>query len=293
MIRNSLFALCIIAPFALGSYVHAQGSRTAIAMPPMVGAAMEIFDVQSFNGGGAVTDAPFTADAVTEITQTLADGNRIERSLNSFIARDSRGRVRREEKIALIGPLASQGDAPVIVTISDPDAGITTLDARNRIATTVTMPAMRPPLPPPGAAKGDVMFFFNAAGGPGAPPLPPGAGAGIGVGVGGGAIGGTFQTAVAALDAVSEPLGTRTIEGVEAEGTRSTFTIPARAIGNVNPIDVVTERWYSKELQMAVMVTRKDPRTGETNYRLTNIVRGEPSAELFEVPADYTIRKAP
>lgn len=39
-----------------------------------------------------------------------------------------------------------------------------------------------------------------------------------------------------------ESLGTRIIEGVQAEGVRSTTTIPAGAIGNERPIEIVDER---------------------------------------------------
>ena len=88
---------------------------------------------------------------------------------------------------------------------------------------------------------------------------------------------------------IVEPLGTRQIEGVSAEGTRMTTTIPAGQIGNLNPINVVSERWFSKELQMAVLITRRDPRSGDTVYRLTNIVRTEPPPDLFTVPSDYRI----
>jgi hypothetical protein len=96
------------------------------------------------------------------------------------------------------------------------------------------------------------------------------------------------QGAVATAGTV-EPLGTRQIEGVAAEGTRMTTTIPAGQIGNLNPINMVTERWFSKELQMAVLITRRDPRSGETVYRLTNIVRAEPPPDLFTVPSDYRV----
>jgi hypothetical protein len=88
---------------------------------------------------------------------------------------------------------------------------------------------------------------------------------------------------------IVEPLGTRQIEGVNAEGTRMTTTIPAGQIGNLNPINTVTERWLSKDLQMAVLITRRDPRSGDTVYRLTNIVRTEPPPDLFTVPSDYHI----
>src|SRR5262245_496179 len=86
-----------------------------------------------------------------------------------------------------------------------------------------------------------------------------------------------------------EQLGTQTIEGVMAEGTRLTLTIPAGKIGNERPIVTVNERWYSQELQTVVLTKNSDPRMGETTYRLTNINRSEPDPSLFQVPADYTV----
>ena len=88
-----------------------------------------------------------------------------------------------------------------------------------------------------------------------------------------------------------ESLGQQTLEGVQATGTRATVTIPAGAIGNEREIKVVTERWYSPELQTVVLTKHSDPRFGETTYRLTNINRSEPAHSLFEVPADYTIKE--
>ena len=91
----------------------------------------------------------------------------------------------------------------------------------------------------------------------------------------------------------TESLGTQVIEGVKAEGTRITETIPAGSIGNDQLIQIVTERWNSPDLQMVVMSKRSDPRQGETTFRLTNNNRADPAATLFEVPADYTLEKAP
>jgi hypothetical protein len=88
---------------------------------------------------------------------------------------------------------------------------------------------------------------------------------------------------------VTEKLGTQIIEGVAAEGSRSTRTIAPGEIGNERAINIVDERWYSPELKTVVMTRHSDPRTGETVYKLTNISREEPPHNLFEVPADYTI----
>ncbi len=86
-----------------------------------------------------------------------------------------------------------------------------------------------------------------------------------------------------------EDLASKNIEGVMAQGTRTTQTIPAGQIGNVLPIKVVDEVWYSPDLKMNILTTHSDPRTGETVYKLTNISRAEPPKSLFEPPADYTI----
>ena len=68
-----------------------------------------------------------------------------------------------------------------------------------------------------------------------------------------------------------------------------THTIPAGYIGNEKPITIVTEHWYSKDLQMTVISKRSDPRFGETIYTLSNIQQSEPNAGLFAVPSDYTV----
>ena len=91
------------------------------------------------------------------------------------------------------------------------------------------------------------------------------------------------------LDSKEENLGMQVIEGVSAEGTRTTVTIPAGQIGNEQPIVTVSERWFSPDLQTVVMTKRSDPRMGTTTYRLTNINRSEPAASLFQIPADYKV----
>ena len=212
-----------------------------------------------------VKNAPFSAQAVTEFTQTLGDGNRIERLYQSSVARDSRGRTRREEEIALIGPLASaNAGVPRLVTIVDPDSGASyTLDDEQRVAYR-NVRAGDKKLFELGKleillkAKDTVANAINVA--------KPNEG-----------------------DVVVQDLGLRTIEGVRAQGTRTTTTIPAGAIGNLQPINIVSERWVSSDLQMPVLVTRRDPRNGDTTYRLANIQRGEQPDTLFSVPPWYEV----
>lgn len=83
-----------------------------------------------------------------------------------------------------------------------------------------------------------------------------------------------------------EDLGYQSINGVTAQGFRTTTTIPAAKIGNDRPIQIVSERWYAPDLQMNVKTTNSDPRFGDTTYQLTNIVQAAPDPALFQMPAE-------
>ena len=74
-----------------------------------------------------------------------------------------------------------------------------------------------------------------------------------------------------------------------AEGTRITLTIPAGEFDNEQPMVISHEEWYAPELQMVVLMKHNDPRFGETHFRLTNILRGEPALDLFKVPDGYRV----
>jgi hypothetical protein len=88
-----------------------------------------------------------------------------------------------------------------------------------------------------------------------------------------------------------EDLGSKTIDGVNVEGRRTTRIIPAGEQGNDQPMTIVEERWYAPELKITVLQIRDDPRTGTTTMELSDIVPGEPDAALFQVPDGYEIRE--
>jgi hypothetical protein len=228
---------------------------------------LELVAAASDDAIAEVSGAPFTARAVTEFIQTLGDGNRIERRYESFIARDGRGRTRREEDVVLVGPLAAAGARPKLVTIVDPEADVSyTLNEGQRVA-----------------YKGQVGVMIvteNAK-----------VTARSASFLGGPAVAKRLETEPQSGSTTTESLGRRSISGVLADGTRTTTTIPAGIVGNVQPIEIVSERWFSPDLQMPVLITRRDPRVGNTEYRLIEIHRGEPAAHLFTVPSDYEIRE--
>lgn len=88
---------------------------------------------------------------------------------------------------------------------------------------------------------------------------------------------------------VQSSLGSKDIEGVRADGERTTWTIEAGKIGNEKPIQIVHEVWTSPDLLLTVQSRDADPRSAERIYRLTNLKRGEPDAGLMKVPSDYAV----
>lgn len=196
-----------------------------------------------------VKNAPYSAEAVTEMTQVLANGTRITNRTKASVARDSEGRTRRELKLDSIGPFTVT-DGPPLVLINDPiTKSHTWLNDQDKMARQIENPKN----PPPGRGDENRDGFVP--------------------------------------DAKIEDLGSKMIEGVMAQGTRSTITIPVGEIGNDQPLAIVSERWYSPELQTVVLSSHSDPRVGEHVYRLTNLHRDEPDANLFRIPADYRVRK--
>lgn len=243
--------------------------------------------------GKPVQGAPYSATVTNESIQTLADGNRIVQKSSGTTARDSQGRTRQDAALPAIGNL-SAANAPELVFIQDPVAQVSyTLNLTDKTAQ--KMPALPPPGAPPGAGSFAVASgvaagaqptetFFAEVGGEAAGTEPVGAPTM------------TFQKAFLVSDhaeAKTEDLGAQTMEGVLANGVRTTRTIPAGQIGNEKPLSIVTEVWTSPELKTIVYSKRSDPRMGEQVFRLTNIVRTEPDPSLFTVPANFKVLDGP
>lgn len=87
---------------------------------------------------------------------------------------------------------------------------------------------------------------------------------------------------------ITTVLPVRDIEGLKVSGERTTWTIEAGRIGNEKPIVSTREVWRSPELMLTVQSRDADPRSGEQNYRLEKIRRGEPDAALMKPPADFS-----
>lgn len=224
-----------------------------------IGGRMEILGFGEMHPGKVVTGAPYSAVVVIESTQTLSDGNAINRKVQTNVFRDSQGRTRRETTLPAVGPLAASGQPKIFIMIFDPVATTSyVLHPDTKVADK---------LPPPQAKGKDPAKLegkFEAR----------------------------MQEEIANGTLKKDDLGTQSINGLNAQGTRYTRTIPAGQVGNDKPILIVSERWYSPDLQIVVKSTRSDPRLGQTSYTVTNIQRAEPAATLFAVPAGYTVQDA-
>jgi hypothetical protein len=240
-------ACCVFLAAALLPNAKAQSPPT----PNGSFARAHFAGAEPFSGGKIVTGAPYSAQAVTEHAQTLANGNTIHTTTTANFYRDSQGRTRREQEIGAFGPWATQGTPRKVIAITDPVSGlIHTLNPDTQVAREMPF-------------RAHTGAWRSAETAPQRPQNP---------------------------NIKTESLGTQIIGGVTAEGTRITRTIPAGQIGNQAPLVIVTERWYSPELQTDVMRKQVNPEFGETTFQLTNIVREEPDAALFQVPPNYTIR---
>lgn len=228
-----------------------HGGRMFERMGPMGFEGMGFVGFEAGLAGKTVTGAPFTASFSAQTTETLTDGNTIQHSMTGAIARDTQGRTRRDMTLPAIGPWAAAGKTPPQVSFINDPVAGTRYVLE--------------------ADKKIARQMSEHGGNPK---------------VASGEKSGAFQKQIA-----TESLGTQTINGISAQGTRYTRTIPAGEIGNVKAIVIVTERWYSPDLQTVIMTKRTDPRMGETDFQLTNIQRAAPAATLFQVPAGYTVQQ--
>jgi hypothetical protein len=265
---------------------------------------IRVMGLQGSMMGRTVKNAPYSAVEVTEHTQMLADGTRIHNESQTQVYRDSEGRMRRE--------------TPTEITIWDPVAGASwMLNTKNQTARKLPMgnfsfTTARTP-------NGEVATYtMRSSSGPEAGRMiltedvrviegkaaevkhaearmkaeiesHVRANATAGVMVAGPTADLKKVLVAQRMKMNTESLGKRMIEGVNSEGTKHISTTEAGAIGNDRPIQSVTERWFSPELQTVMLTRSNDPRTGEDVFRLINVSRSEPPAYLFQVPAGYQV----
>ncbi len=258
------------------TFVHMERMPAQVKMLGVQGAVM----------GRTVKGAPYSGVEIYESTQVLGDGTRIHNESQTQVYRDSEGRVRREGPLNVVTIFDPVGNASYVLdpkaqtyrklplgtyvfSTSTGDGKMLSTNFSYRVNTDGR--AGDPELEAKMMAETKMLSELRTAHVVGA--------------VGAMTIDRRAITSRAA--GTTEALGKRVIEGVNCDGSRVVSTLEAGAIGNDRPIQTVNERWYSQDLQTVLMTKHTDPRTGEESFRLVNVIRSEPPAYLFQVPAGY------
>ena len=278
-------------------------------------------------GAKAAEGKPLLAEFVTEHHQDFADGNSIARTTSSTIYRDAQGRIRRESQLSVPGlpsgiasakfitivdrrlgcgwvlnpqemvahryllgqpsyvaRLNAQGGGHLLVR--DPKTGAThaeTAGARHWHPHTFP-PSVRLSQDSIGSPAAMSAYSTGAiAGNAGARPEEARSAGSMRI----------DQPFLAAPNPVrTENLGEEMILGYRAHGKRVITTLPAGEIGNDRSIDIISEQWYSPELELVMRSMHRDPWAGEFTTTVTRIRRGEQAANLFTVPSKYKMTDA-
>jgi hypothetical protein len=212
---------------------------------------------------------PFTVTLTEKSVQPLANGGNITHESTTKLARDSNGRVYEEVHRTIATRENSTPHEVVSYHVHDPVANTeTSWSSETKTATVFHRPANS-------AAQS------RFAGGPTRP------------------VEDASQTATQTAtgpraadrpDVQREDLGSRTIAGVAAQGTRMTHVIPAGRQGNDVPLTSTRETWRSTDYGIILSSTESDPRFGTSERTATAFQAGEPSAALFRAPEGYAVK---
>jgi hypothetical protein len=210
-----------------------------------------------FGFRGPATGAPYSAVRTTTHVQTLANGTSITDLMTVKEARDGEGRTYREETVE------RNGNSFVSSQVFDPVSHVAiSWNSKTQQASLIHLPDRSQFKP---TQSGDEPTIAGAA-------RPTG----------------LHRNG---LTPNVENLGSRTIGGVTADGTRTSFVIPAGKEGNSDPLTITHESWISSDLKLEVLRIDSDPRSGTTTMELSNIDRNEPQPNLFQAPEGYTVQE--
>lgn len=234
----------------------------------------QIFEVIA-NGGllndRLVKNQPLAAVFESETVRLQPNGTALTTRVVTRIYRDRHGRTRRmQTTVAANGTTAPNSNTAESITIEDPVAGFTYLiNPATRTAFRYKLSVNQPQ----GSAFNDLVprtvdVLRND----------------------------DPQTGLVKKYRLEQPrveaLGRQELNGVEAEGRRVRFRIPAGAVGNATETEATHETWIARDLKILVKSSTKNPLIGEHNFRVIELMRSEQPASLFEVPSDYTIQES-
>lgn len=201
------------------------------------------------------TQAPFTLMLETEWVRMLADGGTITLANKRRIARDAAGRVY-QERWFLVPKNGNVESQMTTIQIADPNAhtlyNCFFVGPRKNLC---ELSAYAPASPAVNITEQNVSGD-----------LPNSQG--------------SF---------VHETLGKQFISGIETVGVLDATMYNPGVFGNDRTVKVERESWYSPQLDLNLLSTRSDPRTGKQTFTATAVAVGDPDPGLFEIPAGFKV----
>ena len=215
---------------------------------------------------------PYTAEFKITTVRTLANGTTLTRESTETRAVDRDGRAMTMTKEA---PLSADQAAVTRVHVQDPVEGMNSnWDSQQSKATIVKAPPADQHQGCWATESGRYHWRFGAGAQPRqATPV---------------------KNAAAIPPARPKPevvdLGNTTIEGVEAHGTRTTYTIPAGEIGNDAPLLRTYESWWGTTFGLLLREVNDDPESGKRTREVVSLSLGDPDPALFQPPEGYEVK---
>ncbi len=219
-----------------------------------------------------VTGAPYAGRNSSQTIRTLANGTHLtQQSFDQPMTyRDTMGRTRTDlqksrtpEMLPAAAAANFQPQIQRLAEITDPVGGYRIiLDPVHQIAHRVAIQARQNQAPNPNGAAAAARVAVN--------PMPA-------------------RTSENGTTTKNENLGTQTIFGVTAIGTRNTVTYPVGTFqGNDQPVTQVNENWRSVQYGLVLRSLNAGP-NGDTTTTMKDFSIDEPDPSLFQVPAGYQI----
>jgi hypothetical protein len=288
---RSTAATIVLSLVLLPSFACAQSIRQEEASPLQPPSLIRAGDVngQLIIIGFSLASLPYlpmSATIESEI-QTLDDrGNYTVRRHSARVFRDLCGSLRRETDINAIGAPSNAQLINVQIYDATTESNITLFpwkklafvmqdqDSAPLVAASpcLQQPSQKPSRPAaktPEArqqASGHLSFMEPEVSGPAAP--------------------------IALLpDIRREELGAEIRDGMSLRHGRETVNYPAGLPGEKDALTIVTDYWYSQELQAFVEIRQVGPKNIVQTLALRNISRENPASALFKIPKTYAIHK--
>jgi len=260
-VRRYCALLSLLLPLAVAAFGQMQVSSSFSTGPNNSPRGSFTFQSPSF-ASRPVVGAPYYGEHISEQVQTLANGAHITHTNENFRTwRDSEGRTRTERLVIIAG-------VPQIIQITDPVAGYNyVLDTEKKVVHRIAVPAVTPSAKSTRPAAAGSCNCERTAKAAATEP----------------------KSDEPRRHFTNESLGTKTIDDIVVEGSRTTTLFPIGSTHNDAPFKVILETWRSPELGLVLLSTNDDPRYGVSTLKIVNLNRQEPDAALFVPPSDYAI----